>query len=272
MAWRDCWRGCLGWARCFGRGAQRLAPAAPGPMALPNIARRPAAGAGAGGAISARPRSPPKVPHWLSRPAAAGGPAQDCGGLRGRARRGGGPGGAGAGAAATRSAAPRRFLGSAHHSLHAPCRPPPPLNPPPAPPPACGLDSGLSRDAREEVWRQKLTPEQFRITRQGGTERAFSGQYWNHKGTGTYHCICCGAPLFSSSTKFDSGTGWPSFWDGIDPDRDPHPRRPQPRHGAHRDPLRQLRRPPGPCVRRWARSHRRQRHCVNSASLEFKAR
>jgi peptide-methionine (R)-S-oxide reductase len=84
-------------------------------------------------------------------------------------------------------------------------------------PSACGVASGLARDASEEVWRERLTPEQFRIARQGGTERAFSGAYWNHKGKGSYRCICCDAALFDSATKFDSGTGWPSFWDGAAP-------------------------------------------------------
>ena len=67
-------------------------------------------------------------------------------------------------------------------------------------------------------WMQSLSPEQFQVARCGGTERAFTGAYWNNKKTGLYHCICCDAPLFSSATKFDSGTGWPSFWDGVSPE------------------------------------------------------
>ncbi len=65
-------------------------------------------------------------------------------------------------------------------------------------------------------WLEKLSPEQYRVTRQKGTEPAFSGKYWNTKTPGTYKCACCGTPLFNSSTKFDSGTGWPSFYAPVD--------------------------------------------------------
>ena len=68
----------------------------------------------------------------------------------------------------------------------------------------------------DEQWRQELTPEQYEITRRGGTERAFTGPYVNEKGTGMYKCVGCGTELFASGTKFDSGTGWPSFTEPAD--------------------------------------------------------
>ena len=70
----------------------------------------------------------------------------------------------------------------------------------------------------DQEWRNQLTPEQYHVARQGGTERAFTGAYWSTKDKGTYRCVCCGSELFSSETKYDSGTGWPSFWAPIHDD------------------------------------------------------
>ena len=67
-------------------------------------------------------------------------------------------------------------------------------------------------------WQERLTPEQFEVTRKAGTERAFTGEYWDCHEDGTYTCVCCGEPLFASDTKFESGSGWPSFWTPVNED------------------------------------------------------
>lgn len=117
-------------------------------------------------------------------------------------------------------------------------------------------------------WRAQLTAEQYKITRQNGTERAFTGQYWRTKTEGTYCCVCCGQLLYSSQTKFDSGTGWPSFWAPID--QDAVSTQVDTRHGMVRTEVR--------CARCGAHlghvfddgpKSTGQRHCINSASLKL---
>jgi len=85
---------------------------------------------------------------------------------------------------------------------------------------ADGAECGTShwRNLTDEEWRKRLTPEQYRIAREAGTERAFTGKYWNTKTPGIYRCAACGQPLFSSEAKYDSGTGWPSFYQPVRPD------------------------------------------------------
>ncbi len=120
-------------------------------------------------------------------------------------------------------------------------------------------------------WRETLTPEQYHVLREKGTERAFTGKYWNVKDDGTYTCAGCGEELFTSDTKFDSGCGWPSFWDAVDNSRvtlqDDFS------HGMHRI--------EATCSRCGGHlghlfddgpQPTGQRYCINSASLAFKKR
>lgn len=121
----------------------------------------------------------------------------------------------------------------------------------------------------EEEWKQILTPEQYHILRQKGTERPFTGKYWKHKEDGTYVCAGCGQELFSSKTKFDSGTGWPSFWDVIDKSR--VELKDDFSYGMHRIEV-VCRRCGGHLGHVFPDGPRPTglRYCINSASLDFK--
>jgi peptide-methionine (R)-S-oxide reductase len=77
-----------------------------------------------------------------------------------------------------------------------------------------GNDEKVTRS--DDEWREQLSDEEFQVARCAATEAAFTGRYWNEKAAGTYHCICCDAPLFRSEAKYDSGSGWPSFFEPVD--------------------------------------------------------
>ena len=108
----------------------------------------------------------------------------------------------------------------------------------------------------DEEWREKLTSEQYQVTRRGGTERAFTGEYHDFKGKGIYLCVCCGNELFRSDTKYDSCTGWPSFWAPKDAANVETEIGFGLWHGAHGGKVQPVRRASRACVRRWTPTDR----------------
>ena len=112
----------------------------------------------------------------------------------------------------------------------------------------CEVRSMSTNPPEDAQLRARLTPLQYQVTQKKGTEPAFTGKYAYNKDNGVYSCVCCGQELFSSDTKYDSGSGWPSFWLPLAADRVRTHVDSSPRHGAHRGHLRALRRASGPRI------------------------